>query len=226
MRSATSRWCAAAAGPACRVRRRFAPSSHTLSSHVAMLRRDAAFYRRKEKQMARRVVQAPTLVTLDRISMIRPSDWMILRNLRLAALENDWGAFLATNESAWDEERWKKECATSSWFHAVLHGQPVGLVKIAEYPAEDPPYHLESMWVTKDHRGHGIGRTLVEHSESFVRERGGTALGLWVFAGNSAQRFYESLGYEHGPQGRRQPIMHYFGRDDDRVEIELTKQLR
>lgn len=52
-------------------------------------------------------------------------------------------------------------------------------------------------FVIREHRGHGIGRTMVEHSLEQARRLGFDALMFnLVFESNAARRLYEELGFE------------------------------
>lgn len=51
--------------------------------------------------------------------------------------------------------------------------------------------------IDEGHRGKGFGRATMQAIEAYVRQQGGTAIGLSVFGFNEiAKRLYESEGYE------------------------------
>ena len=57
--------------------------------------------------------------------------------------------------------------------------------------------HISVVATTVAAEGGGVGRALMEHAETWARQRGHTLLTLNVFAGNErARRFYERAGYE------------------------------
>lgn len=65
-------------------------------------------------------------------------------------------------------------------------------------PDERPERYtsMAELFVEPAHRGHGIGRALVERAESYARRLGAYKLELKVLAENeSAIGFYENLGY-------------------------------
>ena len=56
--------------------------------------------------------------------------------------------------------------------------------------------HISVVATTADAEGSGVGRALMEHAETWARQRGHTLLTLNVFAANDrARRFYERAGY-------------------------------
>ncbi len=56
--------------------------------------------------------------------------------------------------------------------------------------------HISVVATTADAEGSGVGRALMEHAETWAKQRGHTLLTLNVFAENDrARRFYERAGY-------------------------------
>lgn len=55
---------------------------------------------------------------------------------------------------------------------------------------------LYELFVCKEHRGRGLGRALMERGIQELREQGHQEIRLNVFAGNPAQKLYESLGFQ------------------------------
>ncbi|MEM7146408.1 MAG: GNAT family N-acetyltransferase [Verrucomicrobiota bacterium] len=62
-------------------------------------------------------------------------------------------------------------------------------------PVADQPHqlHLRQMTVADSHRGHGLGRNLMNFAENFAREQNATEIKL--HARDQAIPFYEKLGY-------------------------------
>ena len=72
--------------------------------------------------------------------------------------------------------------------------EPVGVVWLAERDTEWFIYDIE---IDASHQGRGFGRGAMRCIEEYVRERGGTAIGLSVFGFNErAQALYRSEGYD------------------------------
>ena len=75
-----------------------------------------------------------------------------------------------------------------SWL-AMLHGEPVGFVSLADH---DPDWGIEHLWILPSHHGRGVGRRLLATALDFVaRRRPGrvtieadpNALGFYVHCG-------------------------------------------
>lgn len=83
---------------------------------------------------------------------------------------------------------------------AVADGSDAGVVGfVSARPDESDPEasQLGRIYVTPDRWGEGLGRRLLEHVESRVREQGGERIALGVMAENDrAVRFYEAAGYQ------------------------------
>jgi GNAT superfamily N-acetyltransferase len=83
---------------------------------------------------------------------------------------------------------------------AELDGQVVGLAHLQVTPAierDRPAAKLGALVVDEVHRGHGIGRALVEAAEAEARLRGCELLFLTTAERrDDAHAFYESLGLE------------------------------
>jgi GNAT superfamily N-acetyltransferase len=65
-------------------------------------------------------------------------------------------------------------------------------------PAGDPELaHLRNLFVAREHWGSGVGSALLHAGEDDARERGFTAIRLFVAGGQArARRFYEREGWE------------------------------
>ena len=77
----------------------------------------------------------------------------------------------------------------------------LGLVLITlreELLSHAPSAHLEAIVVAPEARGMGLGRTLLQHTEDAVRERGAHSLSLHVFNKNQrAKSLYTSHGFDN-----------------------------
>jgi GNAT superfamily N-acetyltransferase len=160
--------------------------------------------------MVRAVIVPPLAEARGRIVtyLLKPDDWRLSRNLRLAALADRDAPLFGDlrQETSWDASRWREELETIQWVAAMYGDDPAGIAKVVDYPAEDPRLHLESMWVTPRYRRRGIGNRLLQEAEAFTRSKGQQRLGLWVLEGNQAARkLYLNAGYR--PTGRLGKIM-------------------
>ena len=56
--------------------------------------------------------------------------------------------------------------------------------------------HIEDIVVSRTYRGKCIGRFLMDAAKKWAKNRGASAVELWVWSGNNDSiRFYEHLGY-------------------------------
>jgi RimJ/RimL family protein N-acetyltransferase len=138
------------------------------------------------------------------IERIRPTDWPVLRDLRLAALNDSPDAFGQSYDDAarQSEAEWRATAQASTsgdrraWFigRAEPDGAPVGIVQARRRPPDD--CLLFSMWVAPTARRTGAGSALVNAVEAWGRRWGAARIVLWVIAGNeSAMRFYDRIGF-------------------------------
>jgi len=86
----------------------------------------------------------------------------------------------------------------------VLDGKVVGFLSLCPPRDEDLPDHyceVGAIYLHPSVYRQGIGRRLMAFAEERAREKGKTAMMLWVFEENGAsRRFYEACGYR--PDGR------------------------
>lgn len=138
------------------------------------------------------------------VERIRPEDWPLLRELRLAALRDSPDAFGQSYDEAahQSEAEWRATAQASTsgdrraWFigREQPNGTPVGIVQARRRPPDD--CLLFSMWVAPEARRSGAGSTLVNAVEQWGRQWGAARIVLWVIAGNeSATRFYDRIGF-------------------------------
>lgn len=137
------------------------------------------------------------------IRRITPDEWPLLRELRLASLQDAPDAFGQTYENALREPdvEWQNAARASAagdrrtWLIASDEaGSDVGLVQARRRPPHD--CMVFSMWVAPAARRTGTGRALLDAVEAWARAWGAQRIVLWVFGANeSAQRFYERIGF-------------------------------
>ena len=163
------------------------------------------------------------------VRAVAPDDWAVVKQLRLAALQDAPLAFGSTYEREVDrtETEWRERLGQfdGARFVAYSGADPVGIAGVylrrEDRDAPGPVPELISMWVRPDFRGAGVGRVLVDAVAAWVSERGFAEVRLMVSADNpAAERFYERLGFT--ANGYRQPMPH----DDSRDELEMTRSLR
>lgn len=133
-----------------------------------------------------------------------PDDWEEFRRIRLRALRDSPRAFSATLEESrrLPEDEWRRRLGSRAQFIAVIDRQPVGTAGGID---EGGGAQLISMWVEPRARGSGVGSRLVAAVAEWARERGHTALCLWVVEGNlAAEGLYLRNGFIR--TGRSQPV--------------------
>jgi GNAT superfamily N-acetyltransferase len=135
------------------------------------------------------------------LRVLTADDWMIWRELRLAALAEApyaFGTRLADWQGDGDREvRWRAQLATPGSYHvaALLDGGPAGMA--GGVPADEAgAVELVSMWVSPAARGRGVGGALVAAVERWARELPARALTLAVARGNEgASALYRRHGF-------------------------------
>lgn len=87
-------------------------------------------------------------------------------------------------------------------------GVAVAVVWLRYFTAQDPGYGFVadtipelSIWVSADHRGQGIGGSLLRRISEIARSRGVTAISLSVEDGNPAARLYARHGFHPALNG-------------------------
>ena len=91
--------------------------------------------------------------------------------------------------------------ATDSVLVATVDDELVGFVTFAVesgvYEQDVRRGLVENLYVVPDHRGEGVGTSLLESAEARLRERGCDVLFLEMLTANEgARRFYRRAGYE------------------------------
>lgn len=88
---------------------------------------------------------------------------------------------------------------------AEVAGEPAGYSAVSDVPGESRTGWVQALYVRADRFDRGIGSTLLDIAVAHCRDRGKTAVTLWVLEGNlPARAFYERRGFR--PTGRRQVI--------------------
>jgi ribosomal protein S18 acetylase RimI-like enzyme len=126
-------------------------------------------------------------------------EWVILREMRLAALRESPGAFLSSysDESAYEEQKWRAEFRRGEWTIEVRNDKAIALVGITREQCTPPnECYLEYMWVSPGFRRRGVATDLIKNVLRRLLNRGFATIWLWVLDGNEpARRFYEKCGF-------------------------------
>ncbi len=95
--------------------------------------------------------------------------------------------------------------------------EPVGLAVLRLRPAlwsTSLECYLAELYVAPGHRGHGLGRALMEAAIELARERGADYMDLGTAETDTAARaLYESLGFSNREGQPDGPLNYYYERD-------------
>lgn len=157
------------------------------------------------------------------VRSVRPDDWQLWSELRLAALRDAPLAFGSSyeREAGRTEEEWRGWLGRDDGarYLALVDDEAAGIAGVyLRQDADGPVPELISMWVHPDRRGSGVGRVLVDAVADWVAGRGFGEVRLMVATENSAAAaFYERLGF--AANGYQQPFPH----DPSRTELEMAR---
>jgi ribosomal protein S18 acetylase RimI-like enzyme len=170
---------------------------------------------------------AACLPPANAIMRLKPDEWGVLRDLRLAALKDAPGEFLARFdvEVAYGEDHYRVELSRHEWFACrTAGGTGVAILRIDEVPDAEGPgvgrRHLGYMWVSPEYRRCGVGRKMVIAALRRLADDDARHVYayLYVFTGNDrARRLYDGLGFEPVDEpelvpdgsGRREQLMRF-----------------
>jgi ribosomal protein S18 acetylase RimI-like enzyme len=157
------------------------------------------------------------------IKHLAPNEWLMLRDVRLLALQDSPQAFLATykQENAYSMRRWQAEFARGNWTVGLVDDKPVSLLGATREPGT--PTHqcyLEYLWVSPVCRRNGIARAMLTVVIERLRVAGARTVFLWVLDGNDAAlHLYQGMGFVS--TNHRQPLPEQPARSEERMRLEL-----
>lgn len=158
------------------------------------------------------------------IRLLAPSDWRVLRQVRLRALRDSPQAFLSTydQERAYGEPRWRCEFQRGRWTVGAVRGRAVGLLGVTRgYDVAADERYLEYLWIAPGHRRSGLGLTLIRTVIGQLRTIGIRTVYLWVLDGNElALGLYRRVGF--ASTGLRQPLERRPGISEERFALDLA----
>src|SRR6266545_2449741 len=120
------------------------------------------------------------------VTRVEPTDWQLIRALRLRALQLDRSSFQGTyeGEAAYSEEQWKDwasgDAAGDEYATFIARQGEHAVGMVGAYRDETHPhlFHIIAMWVAPEVRRAGIGRLLLGEIEDWIRSRGGSSAQL------------------------------------------------
>ena len=138
------------------------------------------------------------------IRQIRADEWHLLKEVRLAALEDSPEAFSTKWEEAVEkpDDYWKERTRNGAGGEiefcvlAIDDDEPVGMA--IGWPDKDDALviYLISMWVAPSHRGSQVAASLLNKIFEWAADRGASSILAGVMPANSrALAFYTKLGF-------------------------------
>lgn len=133
------------------------------------------------------------------VRMTDATDWLLLKQVRLAALSNAPTAFGVSFETAagYTNEQWQQRASAvdgPEFWLASMDGAPVGM--IGGGVSQRRRYNLIGMWVEPHVRASGIASRLVEAVKTRALEKGHDRVFLDVAPDNErAANFYLKHGF-------------------------------
>ena len=123
--------------------------------------------------------------------------------MRLEALRSEPAAFSSSYEEtlAWSDDDWRRRLANDHRLHllAKVQNRPVGIVGgyLGSDEGDESVAVVFGMYVTREHRGRGIGRllltSLIDRLSAFPQI---STIRLWVTqTQDPARALYESMGF-------------------------------
>lgn len=128
---------------------------------------------------------------------LRPDEWPVALDLRVAALSGSPTAFGSTveRERSLSTDAWHGRLSGSAWVVAYDGAQPMGMACGVRGGSPDD-LELTGVWVSRAHRGRGVGDALVLAVRDWARAQGARRLTLEVVAGNAqAIALYRRHGF-------------------------------
>jgi RimJ/RimL family protein N-acetyltransferase len=188
-----------------------APPAAALSSPSDLLRTGSLMHPAAEQILIRKLSE---------------DDWMLLRRVRLQALQDSPRAFASSyhKEENFTEQQWRLIIQRDlQWFVAFVKAEPVGIVAARNGPDISPDErYVESMWVAPKYRTTGIAGELMSKLTDTVHAEGANTLFLWVLDGNDiARKAYLKLGFTY--TGDRQSLKTYPNRTEERMMRPVTR---
>lgn len=163
-------------------------------------------------------MKAPTI----EISAVRDSQWLVLRELRLAALLDRPEVFSGSfeQERSHDDAYWRGVVRRHAWFVAWSDGSPVGLAAGGSSWEGNPAERdITAMWTVPHERRSGVATGLLAAVRDWAGGAGANALTSWVIEGNAASIiFFKRNGFV---ESRIAPLM----RDPSRFAHRFTLAL-
>lgn len=145
-------------------------------------------------------------MTEIRVRVLDEDDWQVYRELRLLALKESPGSFLASfdEESTYDEQLWRERMVRARRLAADRDGEPVGTVCVGLYDNNAEAGEVFGLWVAPEARGTGVAWNLVRAGAEQAAQDGRRQLYFWVGTENGrAVAFASSFGFRPAADRRK-----------------------
>lgn len=150
------------------------------------------------------------------VEELTEDEWARLRDIRLAALENDGHAFGGNLEveRAYDENTWREKFKIFSGVIASVDGVDIGFMSVENLKGDfGATCWIGSCWIQPEFRGTGVLQSLFQFVDNCAAERDWLIQGLGVWVDNEiAIKAYERLGFAkmgEKQESTRKPGMYY-----------------
>ncbi len=142
------------------------------------------------------------------VRVLAEDQWEEYKALRLRALQEAPGAFVASyeDETDYDEDFWRRRMRRSRRLLAEQDDAPVGIVSVRPNDdLYDNAAEIFGLWVDPDLRGAGVAAALVEEAVAAATVKGYRQLIYWVVTDNArGVAFASSWGFR--PTAHRRPV--------------------
>lgn len=161
------------------------------------------------------------------VRVLKEDDWGVYRDIRLRALEDAPGAFVADHDAEveYDEQQWRERMRRSARLVAVGDEGVVGVVSLREDgELFDAAAEVFGLWITEENRGAGLADQLIHSAADLAVRDGFRQLFCWVGTDNGrAVAFLSSYGFR--PTEHRRTPQVPDSATDDGPEDELAMVL-
>lgn len=150
------------------------------------------------------------------VELLAEDQWERLRDIRLAALENDGQAFGGNLEAerAFGETEWRQKFKIFNGLIASIDGKDVGFMSVENLSGDfGATCWVGSCWVRSEYRRKGVLQSLFNFVDHHASDRDWLIQGLGVWVDNdSAIAAYERLGFVQmgdKQESTRKPGLYY-----------------
>lgn len=142
------------------------------------------------------------------VRVLGEDEWQTYREIRLRALRESPGAFVAdlATERDYDEKLWRERMNRASRLLVLKDDEPVGIVSVRrDGELFEQAAELFGLWIVPELRGEGLAAALLVRASEVAEKLGARQLVYWVGTDNGrAVAFASSYGFRP-TEHRRDP---------------------